>query len=202
MRVTLGLLTIVAGPVFADPFMISADRVLGVYRAEEYGDNDWNGDGYTDLAVIAISQSGDAVDLYLATSDPETAALRVTDVAYGLLPYDPDRIGQVIYDIGPGHEIYEPLISYSVKDGGSMYVSVNARETGSGVLSVSSYGPRQDDGTATVICEFTFVDIYGLEELPDAVVRGPDGVETRFAPGPEPILAQWRYTDLPSVCLP
>ena len=192
----------VAGPTLADPFVVSADRILGVYGTAEYGDNDWNNDGNADLAVIAISESGDAVDLFLATSDPATATLRVTDVAYGLLPYDPRRTDEVSYNIGPGHEIYEPIISYSVKGGNALSFSVNAREINSGGFSIATRGPRQDDGTSTTICEFNFVSLHGDDAAPEALVLGPDGVEMRFAPGAEPILSEWHYTDLPTVCLP
>ena len=191
--VTLGML-----PLSAAAFDVTADRILGVYGNSEYGENDWNADGFSDLAVLAISSQGDAVDVYLATSDPETGLLDVTDVAYGILPYD----RRATYGIGPGHEAYEPVVSYQTDSRRTLYLSINARGTASGVLSVSTFAPADDATRSTQVCEFMYVDLYGSGVAPRAMVLGPDGVKTEYALDQEPVLMQWTWRDLPNPCLP
>ena len=64
MRFILGLLLITANPAVSAPLMIEADKVLGVYAISEYGENDWNNDDHSDLAVLAVSDAGDGAVSY------------------------------------------------------------------------------------------------------------------------------------------
>lgn len=185
-------------PLTAAAFEVTADLILGVYGNSEYGENDWNADGFSDLAVLAISSQGDAVDVYLATSDPETGQLSIADVAYGVLPYDL----RATYGIGPGHDMYEPVISYQTDSGRTLYLSINARDTRSGVLSVSTFAPADDATRSTQVCEFMFVDLYDTGAAPRAMVLGPDGGKTEYALDQEPLLTQWTWRNLPNPCLP
>lgn len=199
MRFILGLLSIVAAPVMAEPLMIDADRILGVYAADEYGDNDWNGDNHTDLAVLAISEAGDAVDLYLATSDPATGALRVTQVGRDILPYDPDRV-HASYRVGPAHEAYEPEIEYRFGDR-ALLMTTNPSDQDAGLLSVRTYAFDADAQLADRICEIFFIDPYAPTAPGAARVIGPDGGLLTYDPGSAPLLATWHWRDaLPAFC--
>ncbi len=192
-----------ATPAMAEPLLIAPERVLGVFDANEYAGNDWNRDEYQDLTVIAISQSGDAVDLYLATSDPVTGALTVTDVAYGILPYDPDRIGDVRYEIFPSHETYDPVVGYNSEvSGKSLYIRIGAREVGSDIMDVLALTSTEPGQPSKTNCEIWFVNIFEENFVPHATVLSPDGEETTYNPGAPPLLADWHHTDLPNPCLP
>ncbi|EBA11438.1 hypothetical protein [Roseobacter sp. CCS2] len=206
MRFVFGVLAMVlAQPAIAAPFMIEADRILGVYAISKYGENDWNRDDHADLAVIAISKTGDSVDLYLATSDPITSVVDVTEVAHDVLPYDPTRI-DVTYDIGPAHSLYEPEIVYRSRDTEKMLlITTNPRIEGSGISRIATFQQKDAAGGHDRVCEIVFIPDTEVAEQTRpayATIIGPDGVETRYDPGPEPVLTDWTWRDLPRPCLP
>ncbi len=189
----------------ASPVTIAADRILGVYGQEEYGENDWNGDDHSDLAVLAVSEAGDSVDLYLATSDPGTGLRAVTEVIRAILPYDPVSVasGGLEYNVSPAHEGYKPEVHISSSATlARTSIITNPRVEGSGIVRIASSRRVPGTNRAEVICEIVFVE-YGVEGFePWAKVIAPDGTELSYNPGPGPLLSDWNYTDLPAPCLP
>lgn len=208
MRLLTILALIAPLPVFSEPYMVSTENVLGVYGTTEYGENDWNNDGHSDLAVLVISDSGDSVDLYLATSDPETGTREVTEVVRSILPYDQNRSGDLQYSIGPAHELYEPeIILESIANGTTLSILINPRSEAPSILRINAWKRRPDD-TLKKICG---VEISAGYDNPSAPLKATDIHSSSgalgagaldFDPGREPLLTEWTYEDLLAPCLP
>ncbi len=190
----------------APPVTIPADRVLGVHGKNVYSENDWNGDGHGDLAVLVLSETRDAVGLYLMTSTPETGVLAVTEYASALLPYDAARVaaGDLSYSFTISDEDYEPLIQMrSAATGLSLSLSTNPGSEAPVVFSIrtSRQVPLESGHRMDPVCEIFFVELLGNGPQ-TAKVHLPDGNTLDYDPGPGPRLTDWHYTDLPAPCLP
>ncbi len=202
MRLIAACFLLLTAPVRAEEMIIPTERVLGVYGVSEYGDNDWNGDGHSDLAVLAISDNGDAVDLILATSDPQTGVLSVTDVAAGILPYDPSRTA-LTYSIGPAHEAYQPEIVIRDADLAlTLIITTERLANGPVLLRVVAFRENAESGRSDMVCEINYLDSLDFEGPGSAAITGPDGVEITYEPPLTPSLLNWRLTDLPGPCVP
>lgn len=202
MRLIEACFLLLAAPAHAEVMMMPAERVLSVYGISEYGENDWNGDDHSDLAVLAISDSGDAIDLIFATSDPETGILSVTDVAAGILPYDPART-TLTYYIGPAHEAYQPEIMIRDADlGHNLTITTERVEDDPVLLRVAAFRENPESGRSDMVCEINYLDLVDFEGPGTATIIGPDGDEITYEPALLPSLLNWHLTDLPGPCVP
>lgn len=200
MRFILTAIVLSPGLSYAQT-LIEADRIVGVFRATEYAANDLNHDNFTDLSVLAISESGNALDLYTAISDPQTGQLGISEVAYEILPYHSSWRGDLRYSIGPNNDDYLPQVFIESKSLPSVfYFKTILSDDHLVIANAEIFQSHPNDGRRRYSCELVHLTPFMPSEPAIGRILSSDGTEVTFDPGKPPKLTEWSYADFLEEC--